>query len=144
MKTKVEKVTKDEFDSMKAELNDKYVRLYAEYDNYKRRVSKEKEEIRNMTKIETLSSILDIDNDLSIAVSKMENKPDGIDLILSKVDKYLKSQNIEIVQTEKYDPDIHEVVSVVETGQNKIVEVVSRGYSIGGKIIKYPKVILSK
>lgn len=144
MKTKVEKVTKEEFDSMQSELNDKYVRLYAEYENYKKRVSKEKEDIKNYTRMETLSSILDIDNDLSIAVSKMEKKPDGIDLILSKVDKFLKSQNIEIIQTEKYDSDLHEVVSLIQTGEEKIVEVVSRGYSIGGKVIKYPKIILSK
>jgi molecular chaperone GrpE len=144
MKTKEKEVTKDEFNSMQAELNDKYLRLYAEYENYKKRVSKEKEDIKNYTKMETLLSILDVDNDLSIAVSKMKSVPDGMDLILSKVDKYLKSQNIEVIQTDKYDVNLHEVVSLIETGKEGIVEVVSKGYSMGGKVIKYPKVILSK
>lgn len=142
MKTKVEKVTKEEFDSIKAELNDKYVRLYAEFENYKKRTQKEKEDIKNFTKLETLAVILDVDNDLFIASNKVKNE--GVDLILSKLDKFLKSQGIESISNDKYDADIHEVISVVETGKEGIVEVVSKGYKLNGNVIRHPKVILSK
>ncbi len=142
MKTKVEKVTKEEFDSIKAELNDKYVRLYAEFENYKKRTQKEKEDIKNFTKLETLAVILDVDNDLFIASNKVKNE--GVDLILSKLDKFLKSQGIESIPNDKYDADVHEVISVVDTGKEGIVEVVSKGYKLNGNVIRHPKVILSK
>lgn len=142
MKNKVEKVTKEEFDSVKSELNDKYVRLYAEFENYKKRTQKEKEDIKNLTKLETLAVILDVDNDLFIASNKV--KSEGVNLILSKLDKFLKSQGIESIQNEKYDADVHEVISVVETGKEGIVEVVSKGYKLNGNVIRHPKVILSK
>ncbi len=124
------------------ELNDKYLRLYAEFENYKKRVQKEKEEIRNNTKVETLSSIFEIDNDLSIAISKIENNQ-PLKLILNKIESFLNKHGIETIQTEKYDPNLHEVVFVKDDG-NKISEVVSKGYILNGKVIKYPKVILSK
>ena len=142
MKNKVEKVTKEEFDSVKSELNAKYVRLYAEFENYKKRTQKEKEDIKNFTKLETLAVILDVDNDLFIASNKVKNE--GVNLILSKLDKFLKSQGIESIQNEKYDADVHEVISVVETGKEGIVEVVSKGYKLNGNVIRHPKVILSK
>lgn len=127
----------------KTEIKDKYLRLYAEFENYKKRVQKEKEEIKISTKVSTLSSILDIDNDLHIASKQV--KSEGLDLILSKLESFLRSQGIETVQTETYDPDIHEVISIVPTGEeNKIVDVVNKGYKFNDKIIRYPKVILSK
>ena len=135
--------TKDEVEAIKSDQSDKYVRLYAEFENYKKRSSKEKEDIKNQIKANSLSVILDFENDLSIAFSKIE-KTEGIKLILSKVDKFLHSQGIDIIQTEKYDPELHEVVSVIESGEEKIVDVVSKGYTLNGNVIRYPKIILSK
>ena len=65
-------------------------------------------------------------------------------MILNKVHTFLKSQGIEEIQTESYDSDLHEVVSVLETGEEKVIDVVSKGYSINGKPFRYPKIILSK
>lgn len=132
---------KEDVDAIVSEWSDKYLRLYADFENYKKRSTKEKEDIRKQTKVSTLSSILDIDNDLSIAFSKVE-KSEGIELILSKLDRFLKSQNIEVIPTDKYDPDVHEVISVVNEGSEKIISVVSKGYKLNGEIIRYPKVIL--
>lgn len=140
MKTKIEKINKEDFEAMKSELNDKYLRLYAEFENYKKRTQKEKEEIRNYTKIETLAAILDVDNDLFIASNKID-KNEGLNLILSKMTLFLKSQGIEAIQNTKYDSDIHEVVSVIDSGK-EIIEIASRGYTINGKVIRHPKVIL--
>ena len=135
---------KKEMEETIIEQEEKYLRLYAEFENYKKRVQKEKDDIRQSVKAESISTILDLDNDLSIAVSKLGKKIDGLDMVISKVDRYLESQGIQPIQTEKYDPEIHEVVSLIETGKEGIQDVVSKGYLLNGKVIRYPKVILSK
>jgi molecular chaperone GrpE len=122
---------------------DLYLRLYADFENYKKRSIKDKEESTVQVKINLISSILDLDNDLSLA---KKNLPDseGLNLIFQKLTNFLKTQGIEEIQTETYDSDLHEVISVLETGENKIVDVISKGYKIGEKPFRYPKIILSK
>jgi len=122
---------------------DLYLRLYADFENYKKRIQKDKEESTVQVKINLISSILDLDNDLSLA---KKNLPDseGLNLIFQKLTNFLKTQGIEEIQTETYDSDLHEVISVLETGENKIVDVISKGYKIGEKPFRYPKIILSK
>ncbi len=128
------------------ESEEKYLRLYAEFDNYKKRTQKEKEDIKNNTKISVISSILDMDNDISIALKNIKDKEtiSGIKLITQKLDNFLKSQGIESIQTDTYDAELHEVISVIDTGTSKVVDVVSKGYSINGKPFRYPKIVLSK
>ena len=125
------------------ESQDKYVRLYAEFENYKRRIQKEKDELVLNTKSKMLNSILDLDNDLFIA-KKSIGESEGLTIILNKVQNFLKSQGVEEIQTTNYDEDLHEVISVLETGENKILDVVSKGYVINGKPYRFPKIILSK
>ena len=122
---------------------DLYLRLYADFDNYKKRSIKDKEESTVQVKINLISSILDLDNDLSLA---KKNLPDseGLNLIFQKLTNFLKTQGIEEIQTDTYDADLHEVISVLETGENKIIDVISKGYKIGEKPFRYPKIILSK
>lgn len=122
---------------------DQYLRLYADFENYKKRMQKEKQEAVTKSKIESLNSILDLDNDLHFAKKSIADS-EGINIILNKVGNYLKSQGVEEIQTETYDTDLHEVVSVLETGENKIVDVVSKGYMINGKPFRYPKIILGR
>ena len=122
---------------------DKYYRLYADFDNYKRRAQKEKEDLVLDTKTKSLSTILDLDNDLYIAKKNMPDS-EGLNLILNKVHNSLKSQGIEEIQTDEYDSDLHEVISIIETGESKIIDIVSKGYKINGKPFRYPKIILSK
>lgn len=122
---------------------DKYYRLYADFENYKKRSQKEKEDSINHVKSKTLDSILDLDNDLHIARKSIQES-DGMTIILNKVNTFLKSQGIEEIQTESYDSDLHEVVSVLETGESKVIDVVSKGYSINGKPFRYPKIVLSR
>ncbi len=125
---------------------DKYVRLYAEFENYKRRVVKDKEEIRFNTKVSMVTPILDMDNDISIAIKniKDESAKEGVQLIANKLENFLKSQGIEAIQTETYDEDLHEVISVVETGSSQILDVISKGYMLNGKPFRHPKIVLSK
>ena len=131
----------DEYADKKSK--DDYLRLYAEFENYKRRSQKEKNEAILKAKIESLNSVLDLDNDLHFA-KKSISDTEGINIILNKVSNYLKTQGVEEIQTETYDSDLHEVVSVIETGESKIIDVVSKGYMINGKPFRYPKIILSK
>jgi molecular chaperone GrpE len=145
VKVYVEKTefTLQEVDEIKSDLNDKYLRLLADFDNYKRRVQKEKDDLRINTKTMMLTAILDLDSDLSIAV-KSSKDPEGLRLIMSKLEKFLSNQGVESIQTETYDSDLHEVISVMEIGEEKIIDVVSKGYTLNGNPFRYPKVILGK
>jgi len=136
----------DSFEEKLKESEDKYLRLYADFENYKKRSQKEKDEIKLSTKTNLLSSILDLDSEISIAIKNIKDEESlkGINLIVGKLDKFLKSQGVETIQTHTYDEDIHEVISVLETGESKILDVVGKGYSINGKPIRYPKIVLSK
>lgn len=122
--------------------------LAADFDNYKKRVNKEKEELKNKTKIETLEGIIELDNDIDIALKNTkQNQDKGLLLIKNKVDKFLEKQGIEKIQTNTYDPDLHEVISLMPSEKDKdgeILNVLSNGYMLNGKPIKYPKIILSK
>lgn len=148
-----EQVTEQEVQKTEVEIlqeklqqsEDKYVRLFAEFDNYKKRVQKDKEDLVTNTKVKMLSSILDMDNDLSFAIkSSKEEISGGMKLILSKLETFLKSQGIETIQTETYDEDLHEVISVIPSSETKVVDVVGKGYTLNGKPFRYPKIILGK
>ena len=65
-------------------------------------------------------------------------------LIVNKLESFLKSQGIETIQTETYDDELHEVISIMEIGESKIIDVVGKGYSLNGKPFRYPKIILGK
>ena len=126
------------------ESEDKYLRLYADFENYKRRVQKDKEELVLNTKTKMLSSVIDMDNDVTLALKSMDKVDKGVLLIAQKLETFLKSQGIEPIQTETYDDELHEVISVTETGAKKVIDVVSKGYTLNGKPFRYPKVVLGK
>lgn len=130
----------------KSELNDKYLRLYSDFENYKRRSQKEKEDTINGVTTKILSSILDIDSDLALAKKSIASETDraGIDLIFDKIKTFLKSYNIEEIQTDVYDSELHDVVTTVPIGEKKIVDVISKGYLINGKPFRYPKIVLGE
>lgn len=123
---------------------DKYLRLYSDFENYKKRVQKEKEELVLNTKTKMLSAVLDMDSDITIAIKSIDKVDEGLLLIVQKLETFLKNQDIETIQTETYDEDLHEVISVLETGENKILDVISKGYSLNGKPFRYPKIVLSR
>jgi molecular chaperone GrpE len=123
---------------------DKYVRLFAEFDNYKKRIQREKDDLITNTKVRMLTSILDMDNDLSFAIKSSGEISEGMTLILSKLETFLKSQGVETIQTETYDEDLHEVISIIHCDEEKVFDVVSKGYTLNGKPFRYPKIILGK
>ena len=121
---------------------DMYLRLSADMDNLRKRIFKEKEELVIKTKTSMIEPLLDIDSEIAIAAK--HSNDEGIKLIVSKLEKFLSSQGIETIQTTTYDENLHEVISVVEFEDKGILDVASKGYKIGDKIIRYPKIILSK
>ena len=138
--------TEKEIQKEETDWKDSYLRLLADFDNFKKRTIKEKEEIKVKTKIDTLSSVLELDNDLHLAqkVIKDPKSLEAVKVIIDKLSSFLNSKGFEEVQTERYDEDLHEVISVLETGSEGIVDVVTKGWKLNGKVIKYPKVIISK
>jgi len=127
------------------ESENKYLLLYADFENYKKRVQKDKEELVTNTKVKMLQSILDMDNDIFYALKSTSVAEDsGIKLIAQKLESFLKSQGVESIQTETYDEDLHEVISVLEVGETKVIDVASKGYTLNGKTFRYPKIVLGR
>jgi molecular chaperone GrpE (heat shock protein) len=93
-----------------------------------------------------VSPILDMDNDVAIAIKniKDESAREGVQLIAQKLENFLKSQGIETIQTETYDDELHEVISVVPTGKSEVIDVVSKGYMLNGKPFRHPKIVIGK
>ena len=136
----------DELNKKLEEANNKYMLLYADFENYKKRIQKDKDELKNNTKVSMITSILDMDNDISLAIKNIKDQSakEGVQLIANKVETFLKNQGIEIIQTETYDEDLHEVISILPIGEKKVIDVVSKGYTIDGKPFRYPKIILGE
>lgn len=90
-----------------------------------------------------LTAILDMDNDIMLAVNniKDETAKAGVQIIAGKLENFLKGQGIETIQTETYDEDLHEVVTVLGEGKN-VIDVISKGYTLSGKPFRYPKIVL--
>ena len=134
------------------QVKDKTLRILAEFDNYKKRTNKQISEIRQITKFDTLSKFIDILDDWKFfeeEVNKSKNKAikTGFGLIDKKINSYLKEMEIIDVPTDcKFNEDLHEAITTMDDGKEKgtILKVVSNGYMIGDKIIKYPKVIVQK
>ena len=124
---------------------DKYLRLASDFENHKKRTNSEKEDLVKKTKVNLLNSILDLDNDMTLAYKMLDNEhKESVEIFIHKMKSFLTSQGIEEIQTDEYDSDLHEVVHVIESGESKIVDVVSKGYKINDKVVKYPKIVLSK
>ena len=128
---------------------DKYTRLYADFENYKKRAVKDKFNAQFVTKVNTMDPILDLHNDLRIAMDMTKDKAskDVLMLFMSKFSNFLKDNDIKSIKVDEYDSDIHQVVTVIDNEkylEPTITGVISNGYTMGDKIIRYPKVILSR
>ena len=135
---------------------DKFLRLFAEFENYKRRTSKERLELFKTANQEVMSAMLPVLDDFDRALNEIQKSEDknllkGVELIHNKLQETLKSKGLEPVKVEKgdsFDADLHEAITQVpapsEELKGKIVDVVERGYKLGERIIRYPKVVTGK
>ena len=129
------------------ELNDKYLRLVAEYDNYRKRTAKEKEAIYPEAKVSVISSFLPVLDNLERALQSVGDDPvyEGIKMISKQFVETLKAAGVEEIPAlgEKFDPNFHNAVMHVDDenfGENEIVEEFQKGYKMGERIIRYSMV----
>lgn len=134
---------------------DKYLRLFAEFENYKRRTGKERVEFFKTANEDVMLSLLPVLDDFDRALKEIDKSDDtnlkGIQLISSKLDETLKQKGLEAIETKPGDPfnaDIHEAITQIPAPSNKlkgkIIDVIEKGYTLGDKIIRYPKVVIGK
>jgi len=133
------------------ETKDKYLRLYSEFENYRRRTSKEKIEMIDSANKELLSDILPVVDDFERA-SKAIKKEDesyleGFNLILQKLINTLEKYNVkkmEIKKGDSFDSEYHEAITSTPSEKKykgKIIDVVENGYHIGDNILRFAKVV---
>ncbi len=138
------------------ELNDKYLRLYSEFDNYRKRTAKERIELQKSASKDLIVALLPVLDDFERAIKAFEehNLSDeakkGIELIYNKLMTTLKQRGLEPMdaQGKDFDTDYHEAITEIpapaEDMAGKVVDVVQRGYLLNGKVLRYAKVVVGK
>ena len=134
------------------ELNDKYLRQIAEFDNYRKRVMKEKADMIKYSGEKVITTLLPILDDMERAIQNMEKTEDvasvkeGVQLIIDKFMKLLKQEGLSRIETEgkDFDTDFHEAIAMVpgqpEEMKGKIIDCVTPGYMLNDKVIRHAKV----
>ena len=156
-KTNTKKV-ENQINDLKTELKeeeDKYLRLFAEFENYKKRTTKERIELYKTAGQEVIGSLLPVLDDFSRAIKeskKMENSEDfvGLELIFNKFNDILKTNgllDLEVNKGDSFDSELHEAISQIKTDKKnsgKIIDIIEKGYKMGDKIIRFPKVVVGQ
>ena len=133
---------------------DKFLRLFAEFENYKRRTSKERMELFKTAGQEIMVSLLPVLDDFDRALKELDKSDDdellkGVQLIRAKFGETLNSkglQEVEVKQGEVFDAELHEAITQIPAPskklKGKIIDVIEKGYMLGDKIIRHPKVVV--
>lgn len=155
--TSEEEVEMTEEERLKEELGkekDKFLRLFAEFENYKRRTSKERMELFKTAGQEVIVSLLPVMDDFDRALKELSKSEDtemfkGVELIKVKFRETLKSkglQEVEVAVGDTFDAEIHEAITQIpapeETMKGKIIDVIEKGFKLGDRIIRHPKVVV--
>jgi len=139
-----------------AEQKDKYLRLFAEFDNYKRRTAKENIELRQTAGKEVIISLLDVLDDCDRAekvITKSEDinvVKEGVQLVFSKLRSTLQSKGLKAMESigKEFNADIHEAITEITAPtkelQGKVMDEVTKGYFLNDKIIRFSKVVVGK
>lgn len=140
----------------KAELNDRFLRLFSEFDNYKKRVSKEKLDLIATASEKVIVSLLPIIDDFERAIAANEKVEDitaikeGFNLIYNKLIQMMKRFDVEEIQAkgEEFNTDFHEAVTHFPTQneeeKGKVIDVTEKGYKLKDKVIRYAKVVVGQ
>lgn len=144
-----------EIETKLKELNEKYTRLYAEYDNYRRRTAKEKVDMVKFAGEETILSFLPVVDDMERAIAHHKDAGDakksikeGLELIYQKMVKILTAKGVTPMgeKGEAFDAELHEAITNLPVEdknlKGKIVDVVEKGYTLNGKVIRHAKVVV--
>ena len=133
------------------ELTDRYKRVLAEFENYKKRSQKERENLYNSILadvVETMLPVLDNLENAAKVETKDEDYKKGIELVLKQFKDVLKSKGVEEIKTvgETFDPELHEAVSSIQDenlGEKEIAQEYRKGYKIGSKVIRHYMVVVA-
>jgi len=133
---------------------DKFLRLFAEFENYKRRTSKERMDLFKTAGQEVIVSLLPVIDDFDRALKEISKSEDrdmfkGVGLINNKFKETLKNkglQEIDVKQGDAFDAEIHDAITQIPAPskklKGKIIDVVEKGFKLGDKIIRHPKVVV--
>lgn len=136
------------------EANNKYLRLYAEFDNFKRRVSKERVELLQTAGKEVVADMLTVLDDFDRALKAIENAQEiapvkeGIELVHHKLKSTLTKKGLKEMQSigESFDPEIHEAITKIPSPspemEGKIIDQVEKGYYLNDKVLRHAKVVV--
>jgi molecular chaperone GrpE len=136
-----------------ADKKDKYLRLFAEFENFKKRTTKERIDLFKTAGQEVITSLLPILDDFERAIiqTSEENEIEGFLLINNKLSDVLKSNGLTVTETkvgDTFDAEVHEAITLIpapEASQKgKIIDVTEKGYQLGDKIIRFPKVVVGQ
>jgi molecular chaperone GrpE len=148
-----------EIEELKAQVEeqkDRYLRLSAEFDNYRKRTLKERSDMLKTANGDTLSGMLPVLDDLERAMQSMEKATDvaavreGVVLIYNKIQEFLKNKGIVEIDAmnQVFDTDLHEAITKIpaptEDLKGKVVDVIQKGYKIDTKVIRYAKVVVGE
>lgn len=138
------------------EQKDKYIRLFAEFDNYKRRTAKERSELTQTAGKEIIQSLLEVLDDSERALQQIEKSTDaaavkeGVVLVFNKLRSVLQSRGLKPMESlhTDFDADLHEAITEVATGNDalkgKVIDEIQKGYYLNDKIIRFAKVVVGK
>ncbi|MEP2279569.1 nucleotide exchange factor GrpE [Maribacter sp.] len=137
-----------------AKEKDKFLRLFAEFENYKRRTSKERMELFKTAGQEVIVSLLPVLDDFDRAMKELAKSEDkdafkGVELINVKLRETLKGKGLEMVEAnagDVFDAEIHEAITQIPAPdkkmKGKIIDVIEKGFKLGDRIIRHPKVVV--
>lgn len=139
-----------------AEMTDKYMRLSAEFDNYRKRTLKERMDLMKTAGEKIFMNILPVLDNFERAMKSMETakeiKPvvEGVNLIYARFAEFIKQNGLEVIETEKavFDVELHEAITKVpapsKNMKGKIVDCVEKGYKLNDKVVRYAKVVVGE
>ena len=147
----------EELEALKKEMDEKkndYLRLMAEFDTFRRRTAEEKLELVKSASADTIKGLLPVLDDCEIALSQLEKTEgneaavEGVQLIFNKLMGYLKTKGLERIEAkgEVFDTELHEAVTLfpapTEEQKGRVIDVAQTGYLLGGKVLRFAKVIV--
>lgn len=150
--TETDKLSKLERDL--EEQKDKYIRLYAEFDNFRRRTAKERLEYTQTAGKEVIIGLLEVLDDMERAEKMMNGSAsieairEGLDLVFHKFRTYLKGKGLKEMESigQAFDPELHEAITEIPVpgSEGKVIDQVEKGYLLNDKIIRFAKVVVGK
>jgi molecular chaperone GrpE len=144
----------NDFENQVAELNDKYLRLYSEFDNFRKRTNRERIDLYKTAGKDIIEDLLGVIDDFERALDAKEEDAasikGGMDLIYNKMAKTLNNHGLKAFKStnEKFDPELHEAITKIPAPskklKGKVVDEIEKGYMLHDKVLRYSKVVVGE